>query len=89
MRQKNSLEMNMTNSILTKTSIALATVLMLGGATVALANDIDESGSTAQATREWQQYVNQKAPSHVNNGAAAYGFVPGDLPQGHKTTHSR
>ena len=71
----------MTNSILTKTTIALATVLALGSASVALANDIDESASTAQATREWNQYLNHKAPSHVDNGRAAYGFVPGNVPQ--------
>lgn len=77
----------MTSSILTKTAIALATVLVLGSATAALANDIDESGSAAQATREWNQYLNQKAPRHVSapsaqsNGRAAYGFVPGIVPQ--------
>jgi len=73
----------MTRSILTKTAIAFATVLTLGSASVALANDIDESASTAQATREWNQYLNHKAPTHVSrresNGAAAYGFVPGNV----------
>ncbi|HWF93960.1 MAG TPA: hypothetical protein VG291_03280, partial [Xanthobacteraceae bacterium] len=62
----------MTKTILTKTTIALAAALMLGGATAALANDIDESASSAQAAREWQQYLNQKAPSHLTNGGAAY-----------------
>jgi len=77
----------MTNSIISKTAIALATVLTLGGATVALANDIDESASTAQATREWNQFVNPKASghvsasSHLSNGRAAYGFVQGNVPQ--------
>jgi hypothetical protein len=73
------MEMTMTNSILTKTTIALATVLTLGSASVALANDIDESASSAQAGREWAQ--SQKAPQHVSNGAAAYGFVQGHVPQ--------
>ncbi|HLH98192.1 MAG TPA: hypothetical protein VKW08_24050 [Xanthobacteraceae bacterium] len=71
----------MTNSIMAKTTIALATVLTLGGASVALANDIDESASTAQATREWNQYLNQKTPSHQSNARAAYGFVQSKSPQ--------
>lgn len=72
-------------SILTKATIALATVLTLGSASLALANDIDESASTAQATREWNQYLNHKAQSHLSNGAAAYGFVQGDQTKAHKT----
>jgi hypothetical protein len=78
----------MTNSILTKTTIALATVLTLGSASVAVANDIDESGSSAQAAREWNQYVNHKAPQHLSNGAAAYGFAPGFV-QGHEQRNDR
>jgi hypothetical protein len=77
----------MTNTILTKTTIALAAALMLGGATAALANDIDESASSAQAAREWQQYLNQKAPSHLTNAGAAYGFYQGN--QTHKAHQTR
>ena len=77
----------MTHTILSKTKIALAAALMLGGATVALANDIDESPSTAQATREWQQYLNQKAPSP--KPGTAYGFYQGNVPQTQKTNQNR
>jgi len=71
----------MTNTIRTKTTIAIAAALMLGGATAALANDIDESASSAQAAREWQQYLNQKAPSHLTNAGTAYGFSQGNQTQ--------
>jgi hypothetical protein len=82
------MEMKMTNPILTKTAIAFATILTLGSATVAFANDIDESASTAQATREWNQYLNHKARSDLSNARAAYGFVQGKVPQADNNHYS-
>ena len=79
----------MTSTILIKTKVALAAALMLGGATAALANDIDESASSAQSAREWREYLHQKAPGHLGNASTAYGFYQGDVHQSHKTRHSR
>ena len=56
--------------MLTKTKIALATALILSTASAALANDIDTSPSTAQSTREWNQFLGQN-----QNGGNAYGYV--------------
>jgi hypothetical protein len=46
------------------TKIALATALMLGAASAALANDIETNPSTAQSVREWNEYQSQ---SHKHN----------------------
>jgi gamma-glutamylcysteine synthetase len=53
---------------MTKTKIALATALILGTASAALANDIETNPSTAQSTREWRDFLNQ-------NAGNAYGYV--------------
>ena len=55
--------------MLTKTKIALATALILSTASAALANDIDTSPSTAQSTREWNEFLGQN-----QNGGNAYGY---------------
>jgi hypothetical protein len=65
--------------MLTKTTIALAAALMVGGASVALANDIDESASAAQVARESR--ANQlpwwwNGQKQIGNAGSAYGFVP-------------
>jgi hypothetical protein len=66
----------------TKTKIALATALILGTASAALANDIDTSPSTAQSIREWNAFLGQN-----QNGGNAYGYV---VPkQTHRTPHVR
>ncbi len=57
----------------TNTKIALATALILGSASAALANDIETNPSTAQSTREWQEYLNQ-SQKHVGNAGAGYGY---------------
>jgi len=54
----------------TKTKIALATALILGTASAALANDIETNPGTAQSVREWNAYLNQS-----RNGGTAYGYV--------------
>jgi hypothetical protein len=54
----------------TKTRIALATALILGTASAALANDVDTSPSTAQSTREWNEFLGQN-----QNSGNAYGYV--------------
>jgi hypothetical protein len=54
----------------TRTKIALATALILGTASAALANDIETNPSTAQSLREWRDFVNQN-----QNGGTAYGYV--------------
>jgi hypothetical protein len=80
----------MTNSILTKSAIVFATVLTLGSATAAFANDVDDSVSAAQATRDWQIYLNQqKAPHQFNNGRASYGFAPSDVRHDNESDRSR
>jgi hypothetical protein len=65
--------------MLSKTTIALAAALMVGGASVALANDIDESASAAQVARESR--ANQlpwwwNGQKQIGNAGSAYGFVP-------------
>jgi hypothetical protein len=65
--------------MLTKTTIALAALLMVGGASAALANDIDESASAAQVARESRG--NQlpwwwNGQKQINNAGSSYGFVP-------------
>jgi hypothetical protein len=43
-----------------KTRNILATALVLGAASAALANDIETNPSEAQSAREWAQYLGQK-----------------------------
>jgi hypothetical protein len=67
--------------MLTRTKIALATALILGTASAALANDIDTNPSTAQSVREWNEYLGQ-----TQSGGNAYGYV---APKAHRTSHVR
>jgi hypothetical protein len=54
----------------TKTKIALATALILGTASAALANDVDTNASPAQVTREWNEFIHQN-----QNPGNAFGYV--------------
>jgi hypothetical protein len=65
-----------------RTKIALATALILGTASAALANDIETNPSTAQSVREWREFVGQN-----QNGGAAYGFVAPK--QTHRAAHEQ
>jgi hypothetical protein len=56
----------------TNTKIALATALILGAASAALANDIETNPSTAQSTREWNEYLGRSS-KHMDNAGASYG----------------
>jgi hypothetical protein len=69
--------------MLTKTKIALATALILGTASAALANDIETNPSTAQSAREWQDFLGQ-----TQKGGAAYGYVVAPK-QSHRAAHER
>lgn len=68
----------------TKTKIALATALILGTASAALANDIETNPSTAQSVREWRDFVNQN-----QNGGNAYGYVAPKHRAAHERTQDR
>jgi hypothetical protein len=57
----------------TTTKIALAAALVLGAASAALANDIETSPSTAQSTREWQDYLGQ-SQKHMGSAGTSYGY---------------
>ncbi len=57
----------------TNTKIALAAALIVGAASVALANDIETNPSTAQSTREWNQYLGQ-SQKHMGNTGPSYGY---------------
>jgi len=67
--------------MLTKTKIALASALILGSASAALANDIETNPSTAQSVREWREFHNQ-----IGNAGNAYGYVS---PKAHRVSHER
>jgi hypothetical protein len=58
----------------TSTKIALAAALLLGTASAALANEVETNPSTAQSTREWQEYLNQSS-KHMG-GATYYSASP-------------
>jgi hypothetical protein len=57
----------------TKTNIAIAAAIMFGSVSAALANDIDQSPSTAQSEREWREYMGQR-PAHTGDAGGAYGY---------------
>ena len=57
----------------TTTKIALAAALVLGAASAALANDIETNPSTAQSTREWQEYLGQ-TQKHMSHAGTSYGY---------------
>jgi hypothetical protein len=59
--------MTMTNN----TKMVLAAALLLGTASAALANDVETNPSTAQSTREWQEYLGQ---SSKHMGGNSYGY---------------
>jgi hypothetical protein len=71
--------------MLTKTKFALATALILGTASAALANDIDANPSSAQSAREWQEFLGQK---QIGNAGNAYGYVVSPK-QAHSASHER
>jgi hypothetical protein len=86
-------------TMLTKTKIALSVALILGAASAALANDIDESVSEAQAAREmrgnplpWWWNAPVQGRGSVANADNAYGYVASPTRQGdlsHKKSHTR
>ena len=53
------------------TKVAIATTLVLGAASVALANDIETNPSTAQSVREWNEHQGHR---HIGNVGADYGY---------------
>jgi hypothetical protein len=71
-----------------RTMIALAATLTFGATSAALANDIDQSPSTAQSVREWQEYMGQ-GTGHMGNAANSYGYGYFDQEQSGKRGHSR
>ena len=74
----------------TNTKIALATALILGAASAALANDIETNPSTAQSTREWNEYLG-RSNRHMDNAGASYGRFESqdDLAQSGKKYRNR
>ena len=75
----------------TKTKIALATTLILGAASAALANDIETNPSTAQSAREWNEYLGQNQ-KHMGNAGNSYGYFgpqQNDLSQSGKKNRNR
>jgi len=57
----------------TNTKIALATALILGAASAALANDVENIASGAQSARDWQEYLGQ-TQKHMGNAGTSYGY---------------
>ena len=74
--------------MLTNTKIAVAVAFVLGAASAALANDIDQSPSTAQSAREWQEYVGQST-GRMGNSTNSYGYGYFDQERSGKRGHSR
>jgi hypothetical protein len=67
----------------TNTKIALATALVLGAASAALANDIDVNPSSTQSAREWAQYLGQKHEiTFASNACPALEGYPDCHPDG-------
>jgi hypothetical protein len=71
--------------MLTKTKIALATALILGTASAALANDIETNPSAAQSAREWREFLGQK---QIGNAGSAFGYVVSPK-QTHRASHEQ
>jgi hypothetical protein len=69
-------------AMLSKTKFALATALILGAGSAALANDIETNPSTAQSVREWREFVGQNQTGNAGN---AYGYVSPE--QTHRASH--
>jgi hypothetical protein len=61
--------------MITNTKIVLAAALLLGTASAALANDIETNPSTAQSTREWQDYLGQSS-KHMGSASYYYSASP-------------
>jgi hypothetical protein len=58
--------------MITKTKIALASAIILGAASAALANDIETNPSEAQSAREWREFLGQNQ-KHMGNVGTSYG----------------
>jgi hypothetical protein len=71
--------------MLTRTKIALATALILGTASAALANDIDVNPSSAQSAKEWQQFLGH---GQTGTAGAAFGYVASPK-QAHRASHEQ
>ena len=72
--------------MLTKTKIALATALILGGASAALANDqTDERGGYQVQT--WQQIEQDQRKFHSGNAGSAFGYVVSPKHTHHRASH--
>jgi hypothetical protein len=56
----------------TKITIALATVLMLGAGSAALAGDVNDDVSASQAERDWNDYLGL-SQKHMGKGGTTYG----------------
>jgi hypothetical protein len=85
--------------MLTKTKIALSIALILGAVSAAMANDIDESVSSAQAAREmhgnplpWWWNSSDEGRGSFGKGGNAYGYGASPTQQenlSHKKSHTR
>jgi hypothetical protein len=72
--------------MLTKTKIALATALILGTASAALANDqTDERGGYQVQT--WQQIGQDQRQYHTGNAGSAFGYVVSPKHTHHRASH--
>jgi hypothetical protein len=71
-----------------RTMIALTAALTFSAASAALANEIDQSPSTAQSVREWREYVGQTT-GHTGNSGNAYGYGYVEQEQSGKKGHGR
>jgi hypothetical protein len=72
--------------MLTKTKIALATALVLGTASAALANDqTDERGGYQVQT--WQQIGQDQRQYHTGNAGSAFGYVVSPKHTHHRASH--
>ena len=58
--------------MLTNTKIALAAAVILGTASVSLANDVETNPSSAQSAREWREFLGQHQ-KHMGNVGTSYG----------------
>ena len=59
--------------MITKTKIALASAIILGAASAALANDIETNPSEAQSAREWRDFLGQSRNQNHMGGGTGYG----------------
>jgi hypothetical protein len=72
--------------MLTKTKIALATALVLGTASAALANDqTDERGGYQVQT--WHQIGQDQRQFHTGNAGSAFGYVVSPKHTHHRASH--